>query len=103
MDGRGRLCLAIRSPFLPGLVKALRSGIFASYAIGDLLMRGDDSGLLRYSRYVRDEFKSYSEVRAKYYREEQRWSSSEFWRRRHATDYRILENSRDDETAAQRT
>lgn len=68
-----------------GIVKALRCGIFASYAIGDLLTRGDDSGLLRYSRYVQDEFKSYSEVRAKYYREEQRWSSSEFWRRRHAT------------------
>ncbi len=71
-----------------GIVKALRSGIFASYAIGDLLTRGDESGLLRYRRYVRDEFKSYCEVRAKYYREEQRWPSSEFWLRRHATDYR---------------
>ena len=68
-----------------GIVKALRSGIFASYAIGDLLTRDDDSGLRRYRRYVLEEFKSYTEVRAKYYREEQRWPASEFWRRRHAT------------------
>lgn len=67
-----------------GIVKALRSGIFASYVIGDLLTRDDDSGLHRYRRYVRDEFKSYTEVRAKYYREEQRWPANEFWRRRHA-------------------
>ena len=67
-----------------GIVKALRSGIFASYAIGDWLTRDDESGLHRYRRYVLDEFKSYAETRAKYYREEQRWPASEFWRRRHA-------------------
>ena len=65
-----------------GIVKALRSGIFASYAIGDWLERGNDTGLKRYSRYVSEEFKSYTEVRKKYYREEQRWPASEFWRRR---------------------
>ncbi|MGB7924361.1 MAG: NAD(P)/FAD-dependent oxidoreductase [Pyrinomonadaceae bacterium] len=67
-----------------GIVKALRSGIFASYVIGDLLMRDDDAGLRRYRRFVMEEFKSYTEVRAKYYLEEQRWPASEFWRRRHA-------------------
>jgi flavin-dependent dehydrogenase len=109
-----------------GIVKALRSGIFASYAIGDFLTKNDrndekaqlvrapdcgsggrgfkprcendrnvenvgnngndgndESGLLRYRRYVSEEFKSYCEARAKYYREEQRWPRSEFWRRRH--------------------
>jgi hypothetical protein len=65
-----------------GILKALRSGIFASYAIGDLLIREDDSGLDRYRRYVLEEFKRYAEVRAKYYQEEQRWPASEFWRRR---------------------
>lgn len=65
-----------------GIVKALRSGIFASYAISDLLERGDDTGLKRYSRYVFEEFKSYTEIRTKYYREEKRWPASEFWRRR---------------------
>ncbi len=67
-----------------GIMKALRSGIFASYAIGDWLMRNDDAGLHRYRHYVAEEFKSYSEVRAKYYQQEQRWPTSEFWRRRHA-------------------
>jgi flavin-dependent dehydrogenase len=65
-----------------GIVKALRSGIFASYAISDWLERGDDTGLKRYGRYVSEEFKSYTEIREKYYREEQRWPESEFWRRR---------------------
>lgn len=68
-----------------GIFKALRSGIFAAYAIGDLLTRHDESGIERYRRFVLDEFKSYAEVRAKYYREEQRWPESEFWLRRHAS------------------
>lgn len=65
-----------------GILKGLRSGIFASYAIGDLLVKGDEGGLLRYSRYVRQELESYSRVRARYYAEERRWPESEFWRRR---------------------
>jgi 2-polyprenyl-6-methoxyphenol hydroxylase-like FAD-dependent oxidoreductase len=68
-----------------GIMKALRSGIFASYAIGDLLTRKEDSGLGRYRRFVREEFGSYAEARTKYYLEEQRWPSREFWRRRRAT------------------
>lgn len=72
-----------------GIMKALRSGIFASYAIGDLLTRHDESGMERYRRFVFDEFKSYAEVRTKYYREEQRWPENEFWLRRHAgADFR---------------
>jgi flavin-dependent dehydrogenase len=72
-----------------GIFKALRSGIFASYAIGDLLTRDDKSGVERYRRFVFDEFKSYAEVRTKYYREEQRWPESEFWLRRHSgADFR---------------
>jgi len=66
-----------------GIVKALRSGIFASYAIGDLLTRNDEAGLRRYARYVLEEFARYVELRTKYYLQEQRWPASEFWRRRH--------------------
>jgi flavin-dependent dehydrogenase len=66
-----------------GIVKALRSGVFASYAIGDLLLGGDPDGLRRYGRYVWEEFASYTETRRKYYQAEQRWPASEFWRRRH--------------------
>jgi flavin-dependent dehydrogenase len=68
-----------------GILKALRSGIFASYAIGDWLMQDDEAGLQRYRRYVADEFRSYSEVRTKYYCQEQRWPASDFWSRRHNT------------------
>lgn len=67
-----------------GILKALREGIFASYAIGDRLTRGDDAGLRRYRQFIRAEFDSYRETRTKYYREEQRWPSNEFWRRRHS-------------------
>lgn len=67
-----------------GIVKALRSGIFASYAIGDWLTRRDDSGLDRYRRYITEEFNSYAVSRKKYYLQERRWPGSEFWRRRHA-------------------
>ena len=66
-----------------GILKAMRGGIFASYAISSRLLRDDESDLLRYRRYVSEEFKSYCEVRARYYQEEQRWPTSEFWRRRH--------------------
>jgi flavin-dependent dehydrogenase len=65
-----------------GIVKAMRSGIFASYAIGDWLVQGDKSGLQRYGRFVAEEFRNYSEVRTKYYCQEQRWPASQFWRRR---------------------
>jgi len=67
-----------------GIVKALRSGIFASYAIGDWLTRADESGLDRYRRYIIREFNGYADVRKKYYLQERRWPSSEFWRQRHA-------------------
>jgi flavin-dependent dehydrogenase len=76
-----------------GIVKALRSGVFASYAIGDLLTQNDDSGMCRYRRYVREEFKSYAEARAKYYGEEQRWPASEFWRRRHAETRSVIRDA----------
>lgn len=65
-----------------GIVKGLRSGIFASYAVGDLLTKGDDRGLRRYRRFLEEEFASYLQMRARCYAEERRWPESEFWRRR---------------------
>ncbi|HEX9983238.1 MAG TPA: tryptophan 7-halogenase [Thermoanaerobaculia bacterium] len=65
-----------------GIIKALRSGVFASYAVGDLLVRGDESGVRRYRGFVEQEFASYLTVRTKFYREETRWPEREFWRRR---------------------
>jgi flavin-dependent dehydrogenase len=66
-----------------GILKALRAAVFASYAIGDWLTRADEAGLRRYERFVSEEFRSYSAIRTKYYREEQRWPQSVFWSRRH--------------------
>ena len=83
-----------------GIVKALRSGIFASYAIGDWLIQGDDSGLQRYRRYVTEEFRNYSEMRAKYYCQEQRWPASQFWLRRHQPLSPLTGNLRRAETYA---
>jgi flavin-dependent dehydrogenase len=66
-----------------GVLKALRSGIFAAYAAGDLLARGDTAGMERYRRFVAGEFAGYLRTRARYYAEERRWPDREFWRRRH--------------------
>ncbi|HEX2190709.1 MAG TPA: hypothetical protein VHG51_17505, partial [Longimicrobiaceae bacterium] len=65
-----------------GVLKALRSGVFAAYAVGDLLAGGDASGLERYRRFVADEFAAYLDTRDAYYGEERRWPESEFRRRR---------------------
>jgi flavin-dependent dehydrogenase len=53
-----------------GIAKALRSGIFASYWIGDLLTRGDYTGLRRYRSFVRAALASYVAACAKHYRAE---------------------------------
>ncbi len=68
-----------------GIVKSLRSGIFAAYAVGDYLLRREDRGLARYRRFIADEFASYLRIRADVYAGERRWSESPFWRRRATT------------------
>ena len=65
-----------------GVTRALRGAIFASYAIGDLLTRGDDTGLRRYRTFVRAEFDAYLRSRAMFYAREQRWPHAPFWQRR---------------------
>jgi 2-polyprenyl-6-methoxyphenol hydroxylase-like FAD-dependent oxidoreductase len=67
-----------------GLFKALRSGVFASYAIADHLERRDDDGLRRYAALVRSEFAAYRATLRDYYAQERRWPERPFWARRHA-------------------
>jgi flavin-dependent dehydrogenase len=62
-----------------GIVKALRCGVFASYAIGDQLRDGDGRGLRRYQHFIDSEFEAYLRTRDKVYGDEQRWPQSEFW------------------------
>ena len=73
-----------------GIFKALRSGIFASYAIGDWLTRSDNTGLRRYHRYITKEFESYRFTRTQYYSHEQRWPTSPFWLRRHVRQEQFI-------------
>ena len=60
----------------------MRSGIFASYAIADFLLRADDAGLKRYRRLSKNDFTSYIKTLRDYYAREQRWRDRLFWRRR---------------------
>jgi len=71
-----------------GITKALRSGVFAAYAIGDRLVGGDARGLRRYERFIRSEFDGYLRTRARVYGEERRWPRSEFWSARMETTRR---------------
>jgi len=66
-----------------GVVKALRSGVFASYAIADWLRCGDPRGLSRYRLVLQRAFATYRGALREYYALEQRWPDSPFWRRRH--------------------
>jgi flavin-dependent dehydrogenase len=66
-----------------GIVRALRSGIFASYAIADWLCRSDGRGLSRYRCMLGRQFAGYCDTRREYYALEQRWPDTPFWRRRH--------------------
>lgn len=66
----------------------MRSGIVAAYAIGDYF-KNSASGLEKYEAMIAKEFEDYLSVRAEYYRREQRWADSPFWRRR--CDYITLD------------
>ena len=67
-----------------GIFKALRAGVFASYAIADHLERRDDDGLRRYAALIRSEFSAYRATLRDYYAQERRWAERPFWARRHA-------------------
>lgn len=65
-----------------GITKALRSGIFAAYAISDLLEKQDPLAMARYRKHLETEHQGYLRVWSRYYAEERRWPGSPFWRRR---------------------
>ncbi len=66
-----------------GVMKALHSGIFASYAVADSLTRGVRTGLKNYERFIHQEFDIFLQFHAHYYAEEKRWQNQPFWHRRH--------------------
>jgi flavin-dependent dehydrogenase len=64
-----------------GIVKALDHGRRAAASISAYL-EGDDSSLERFALQLRQEYAVFHASRAKYYRLEQRWPQSTFWKRR---------------------
>jgi flavin-dependent dehydrogenase len=64
-----------------GILKALRCGIFASYAISDRL-QGDGAAFVRYAAFVAGDYADNLAARALHYAGEDRWPQAPFWRRR---------------------
>lgn len=65
-----------------GITSALRSGILASYAVGDALCRNDGLAAARYAAILRVQGESYARAHRKHYAMERRWSEYPFWARR---------------------
>jgi len=65
-----------------GITRALRFGIYASYAICDWFAN-KKPGLAQYQSMVQTEFQDYLTRRREAYRDEQRWAEKPFWARRH--------------------
>jgi flavin-dependent dehydrogenase len=70
-----------------GVVKAMRSGIFAAYAAADCLVRQDDKALDRYSAWIAREAAAYAMALREHYGSESRWAERLFWRRRADTSF----------------
>jgi 2-polyprenyl-6-methoxyphenol hydroxylase-like FAD-dependent oxidoreductase len=71
-----------------GIFKALRGGVFASYAIADALRTGDQAPVVRFRAYVEREFMDYRLTLGHYYAVEQRWPNRQFWHRRDGSPQR---------------
>jgi flavin-dependent dehydrogenase len=67
-----------------GVVKAMRSGVFAAYAASDCLARGDAAALDRYGAWVAREAAVYATALGEHYGSVSRWTERPFWRRRRA-------------------
>lgn len=65
-----------------GIAKALRSGLFAGYALYDCLVKGDGQAMRRHRAHGAAEFTSYQSQHRLHYGVETRWLDRPFWRRR---------------------
>ena len=64
-----------------GIFKAMKEGIFGSYAIIDYLDNKTGS-FYKYEWLVKRDYEDYLKIRKSYYKEEQRWNKNPFWERR---------------------
>lgn len=77
-----------------GLFKALRNGLLAAWAIGDVFDHCYNNrhpgpihpALRKYQALIRSEFEHYQHTRKRYYDMEQRFDRHPFWRRRNTTE-----------------
>jgi flavin-dependent dehydrogenase len=74
-----------------GIVKGLHSGVCAARSICRYL-RGRKAALQEYANLIEREYSTYLDARSNYYRLEQRWPDSPFWRQRHETAHPGLEH-----------
>jgi hypothetical protein len=81
----GDAALAVDPVCGQGIFNALRSGIFAAYAVGDWVNSGDEQGLLRYRGWIGATYSAYRTTLCDVYAAEARWPEHPFWRRRHET------------------
>ena len=65
-----------------GIAKALRTGIYSAYAVGDAVARADRSGLHRYQRFMEVAWQTYQARLKQQYADEARWLKMPFWSRR---------------------
>lgn len=65
-----------------GVLRALRSGVLASYAAGDFLGRGDARGLERYRALHELEFSQHLDAARRFHGAEVRFRDQPFWKRR---------------------
>lgn len=72
-----------------GILKALRNGKIASFAVLDDL-EGRASSLGRYQQLLTAEYSRYLETRTWFYRQEQRWPESSFWSSRQGSSEKII-------------
>jgi len=80
-----------------GVLKALRTGALAAYAVCDVF-QGKLAGLEKYEQIIAREFEAYLKTRAEIYGQEQRWPNSPFWKRRSSerkrSEYRLQAEAR---------
>ncbi|MFD2563191.1 NAD(P)/FAD-dependent oxidoreductase [Aquimarina rubra] len=65
-----------------GIFKSLTMSQFAAYATLDAL-KGNPTGLQKYQRIITQDYQGYLKKRQEYYIQEDRYTTSLFWKRRH--------------------
>jgi flavin-dependent dehydrogenase len=71
-----------------GVFKALDSGQRGARALLDA-RAGSETALAGYAEAMARDFQTYMETRSHFYRAEQRWPASAFWRRRHHAQFTL--------------